>query len=173
MMLQKFILTQIIQATTPLLQTIHPNNDIYTITAKGVGTTTLKVSCWDNSDNRAWYCNITVTSDDFSGNGLEYKLVGTWKYTGSSSNGTIVLNSDKTGHITATLQSKTVHDNDFTWSAYEYKSGSTTYQYLTLSGTGVTALDSDHKITNLMSTRFTLNDYLAFGMPKETTWYKQ
>jgi len=152
---------------------ISSGNDVKTITAKGVGTTTLTAKCWDESDSRKWYCTVTVTSDDFSGKGIEYKLLGTWKYSGSSSSGTIVLNSDMTGHITATLQGSTVHDNDFTWSAYEAKNSSTTYQFLTFSGTGVSAIDCDHQVTNIMSTRFTMKGYLAFGMPSETTWYKQ
>ena len=52
-------------------------------------------------------------------------------------------------------------------------SGSTTYQFLTLKGTGVSSLDCDHQITNLSSARFTMKGYLAFGMPSETTWKKQ
>ena len=137
------------------------------ITAEKIGTAVIKMTANASSSAAGW-CTISVTAEGFEGKVLENKLLGTWKYTGSSSSGTIVLNSDMTGHITAYLNGSTVHDKDFTWSAYE-----STYQYLTLSGTGVSALDSNHKITNLKSTSFTLNDYLAFGMPKETTWYKQ
>ena len=81
------------------------------ITYKPGDTTTLKVKCWDDSDGREWCCIFTVTLDGFNGNGLEYNLIGTWKYTGSSSNGIIILNKDMSGHITATLQGNTIHDD--------------------------------------------------------------
>ena len=145
-------------------------NSIYK--AKSVGTVTVRAKDWDDN-SRSWYCYITITADGFSGNSIEYQLLGTWKYTDSSSNGTITLNADKTGHIKVTLQGSTVHDNSFTWSAYESKSGSTTYQYLSISGTGISSLDGSHRITNIRTNRFTLNDYLAFGMPQQTTWNKQ
>lgn len=141
------------------------------ITALNIGTAIIKMQ--SNQSSSSGSCVISVTSEGFEGKVIENKLLGTWVYTGSSSNGTIILNSDKTGHITAYLTSSKVHDNDFTWSAYENKSGSTTYHYLTIKGTGVDSLDGDHQITNLYSTRFTLKGYLAFGMPSETTWYKQ
>jgi len=141
------------------------------ITAVNIGTAIIKMQSNQSSSSRS--CVISVTSEGFEGKVIENKLLGTWVYTGSSSNGTIVLNSDMTGHITAYLKSSKVHDNDFTWSAYENKSDSTTYHYLTIKGTGVDSLDGDHQITNLYSTRFTLKGYLAFGMPSETTWYKQ
>lgn len=157
--------------------TITSNDDVAVslsgkvITALKIGTAIIKMQ--SNQSTSSGSCVISVTSEGFEGKVLENKLLGTWVYTGSSSNGTIVLNSDMTGHITAYLTSSKVHDNDFTWSAYENKSGSTTYHYLTIKGTGVDSLDGDHQITNLYSTRFTLKGYLAFGMPSETTWYKQ
>lgn len=141
------------------------------ITAVNIGTAIIKMQ--SNQSSSSGSCVISVTSEGFEGKVLENKLLGTWVYKDSSSSGTIVLNSDKTGHITAYLTSSKVHDNDFTWSAYENKSGSTTYHYLTIKGTGVDSLDGDHPITNIYTTRFTLKSRLAFGMPSETTWYKQ
>lgn len=142
------------------------------ITAEKIGTAVVKMTANQSSSAAGW-CTISVTAEGFEGKVLENKLLGTWKYTGSSSSGTIVLNSDMTGHITAYLQGKTVHDNDFTWSAYEGKSGSTTYQFLVIKGTGVSSLDDEHTLTNVRSNRFTMKGYLAFGMPSETTWEKQ
>ncbi|MBQ9282255.1 MAG: hypothetical protein IJ207_08675 [Treponema sp.] len=142
------------------------------ITAEKIGTAIVKMTANASSSAAGW-CTISVTAEGFEGKVLENKLLGIWKYIGSSSSGTIVLNSDMTGHITAYLNGSTVHDNDFTWSAYEGKSGSTTYQFLTLKGTGVSSLDCDHQITNLSSAKFTMKGYLAFGMPSETTWEKQ
>lgn len=150
------------------------------LTAKSVGTITVKFNDWNDVDSngiasgaKAWYCSVTITADGFSGNALEYKLLGRWVYTSSSSNGTIVLNADKTGHITAYLNSSKIHDNDFTWSASESRNGSTTYQYLSINCTETSSLDGSHRITDVRTNRFTLNDYLAFGMPQQTTWNKQ
>ena len=158
----------------------NADNGNILLTAKSVGTITVKTN--DRSDvgsdgiakgAKTWYCIITITADGFSGNSIEYKLLGTWRYKDSSSYGTIIFNRDMTGHIYVTLNSTIVHDNDFTWKATEYKNGSRTIMYFTLSGTGVSALDSGHPITELRSNRFTIDEYLAFGMPKLTTWYKQ
>ena len=158
----------------------NADNGNILLTAKSVGTITVKTNDWSDvgSDGiakgaKTWYCIITITADGFSGNSIEYKLLGTWRYKDSSSYGTIVFNSDMTGHIYVTLNSTIVHDNDFTWRATEYKNGSQTTMCFTLSGTGISALDSGHQITELRSNRFTIDEYLAFGMPKLTTWYKQ
>lgn len=142
------------------------------ITAKTIGTAIVKMTSTENS-SRSGDCVITVTSEGFDGKPIENLLLGTWNYTGSSSSGTIVLNANMTGHITAMLQSKTVHDTDFIWNAYESKNGSTTYKYLTIKNADTSSLNGEHELKKLSATQFTLKGYLAFGMPSEMTWTKQ
>ena len=139
-----------------------------TLTANAIGTAIVKMTSTTSSSS-AGYCTITVTEDGFEGSVIENMLLGTWKCSGSSYSATLVFNSDMTGHIKATLSSSTVHDNDFTWSAFEGKSS----KYFTLSGTGISGIDCQHILTNITSTKFVMSGTLAFGFPSTTTWYKQ
>ena len=134
------------------------------LTAKSIGTAVVKMISNENP-SRAAYCSISVKDKDFEGTAIENILVGTWTYKGSSFSGTLVLNSNKTGHVKATLNSSVVHDNDFTWKA--------TPSYIEISGTGESSLDKQHTIENLKSSSFTMNGYFCFGMPSTTTWKKQ
>lgn len=139
-----------------------------TLTANAIGTAIVKMTANDNP-SAAGDCVISVTEEGFEGSVIENMLIGTWKCSGSSYSATIVFNSNMTGHITATLSSSTVHDNDFTWSAFE----GTSSKYFQLSGTNVSSLDGQHTLTSITSTRFVMSGYLAFGFPSTTTWTKQ
>ena len=146
-------------------------NSIYT--AKAVGTITVRAKDW-NDDSKTWYCYITITADGFSGNAIEYKLLGVWEYTKNTSTyGTITLHADKTGHITTTLNGTKIFDNDFTWSASERTFSSTKYQFLHISNSGNSKLDDSFGLKDVRTNRFTITDYLSFGMPKETTWWNK
>lgn len=146
-------------------------NSIYT--AKAVGTITVRAKDW-NDDSKTWYCYITITADGFNGNSIEYKLLGVWEYTKNNSTyGTITLHANKTGHITTTLNGKKIFDNEFTWSASERTINSTKYQYLDISNSGNSNLDGSFGLKDIRTNRFTITDYLSFGMPKETTWWNK
>lgn len=134
-----------------------------TVTAKTVGEATVKMIS-NKNPSRAGYCTITVTSDDFSGNGVEYLLVGTWQ----NGKSTITFESGKTGSMKVYLNSKLVQDASFSWSA---SSGKT--KLLTISGSESSYINKQYTITSISSTTVKLNGYLAFGMPKETTWSKK
>lgn len=141
------------------------------LTAKAIGTAIVKMTSNINAAC-AGYCTISVTAEGFEGTPLENLLIGRWVYKDSSSSGTIVLNADKTGHITAYLGSTAMHDTSFNWSAKEEKSGSTKRHYLKIENASG-SLDGYHTLEDVRSNRFTLDEYLAFGMPKTTTWYKK
>lgn len=133
------------------------------VTAKTVGEATVKMISNENP-SKAGYCTITVTSDDFSGNGVEYLLVGTWQ----SGESTITFDSGKTGSMKVYLNSKVVQDASFSWSA---SSGKT--KLLTISGSESSYINKQYTITSVSGTTLKLSGYLAFGMPKETTWSKK
>lgn len=151
--------------------TYDKNNNI-AVTAKSVGSTILTAKSWEDNNNKTWKCCITVTSNDFSGNGIEYKLIGTWKTSGSNYSGTITFNADMTGYINVTLAGSSVHDTNFNWSASESGSGSSKRYSFTISNANDN-LNGSHGIEDLRSNRFSLNEYFAFGMPKQTTWNKE
>jgi hypothetical protein len=145
-------------------------------------------------DSRYFYrCDVTVTGSSSGGGntnisqdtttseGLKNFLIGTWTCSGTSVGrnylGTIELKANMTGHINMTLGGDTIHNKDFTWTAYTTKytnsqTGYTTAKTLSISGANEGAIDGDHTITT-GTNRFTLKDYLAFGMPQTTEWTKQ
>lgn len=149
-----------------VLQKLHKDG-ISTLEAIAVGTARVKATSWDD-ENKYWFCNFEVTDDNFTGNTLEYKLIGTWEYKDSVAQGTITFNKDKTGHLKAYLNGRVAHDTNFTWRAFT----NTTYQFFQLSGTGVDSLEVAKQISNVTSTSFKLNNYLMFGMNEITTWKK-
>lgn len=149
-----------------------------TVTAKAPGSTTVTAKAFNQSEQNktpsSLQCLINVTSDNFSGQGIEYKLLGTWK-TGSNGDnysGTITFNSNKTGSIRTTLNGTTTHDTTFNWSAAESGSGSQKTYTFTITNANDN-LNGSHGIYELRSNRFSMNEWLAFGMPQYTTWYKQ
>ncbi len=141
------------------------------LTAKAIGTAIVKMTSNINADC-AGYCTITVTAKGFDGTPLENLLVGTWVYKDSSDKGTIIFNADKTGHITTYLNGTTVHDTSFNWSVKKENSGSTKKHYLKIENASGN-LNGYYTLEDVRSNRFTLDGYLAFGMPKTTTWYKK
>ena len=161
----------------------------YTITAKAVGTVSFKLirvdadgNEIDNTYSPYRYCEITITSDDFEdfgGNTVEYKMIGTWILSGDNYSGTIELNADKTGHIISYLNNTITHDSDFNWTAKHNDSYADSSELLLYFGNVSRSADVDviggnHGIKISSDyTVFTLDEYLCFGMPKRTTWHKQ
>lgn len=143
---------------------ISMNND--TITAEAIGTATVKITSSTNS-SKAGYCIITVTSDSFSGTGLDYKMIGKWK----DGDSYIQLNSDYSGHMKIYLNSSVVQDVSFNW-ATRTEGSTKKYRYLKISNAN-DYLNKDFTITSVSSTTLKLKGYLAFGKPKETTWTKE
>lgn len=138
--------------------------------AKKAGTTTLKAKIFGSENSSpTWQCTFYVTSDEGSGgSSLSTSLVGTWKCNGSNYQGTITLYANGSGHIMTTLQGRTAHDTDFSWTVNE------STKSLTISGaSGGGKVNGSHGLEDVRSTRFTLTGYLAFGMPSRTTWTKQ
>ena len=128
-------------------------------------------------------CDVTVTGSSSGGgsaqNTLTDFLIGAWTHynpgTFGTSSGTMTLNANKTGHITAYLKGSVVHDNDFTWTAYETRDAhNKLIKILSISGTGSSsgAIDGDHTITTGTSS-FTMNCNFGFGMPNPSEWTKQ
>ena len=144
---------------------ISLNND--TITAETIGTATVKITSSTNS-SKASYCIITVTSDSFSGTGLDYKMIGKWK----DGDSYIQLNSsDYSGHMKIYLNSSVVQDVSFNW-ATRTEGSTKKYRYLKISNAN-DYLNKDFTITSVSSTTLKLKGYLAFGKPEETTWTKE
>ena len=143
---------------------ISLNND--TITAETIGTATVKITSSTNS-SKAGYCIITVTSDSFSGTGLDYKMIGKWK----DGDSYIQLNSDYSGHMKIYLNSSVVQDESFNW-ATRTEGSTKKYRYLKISNAN-DYLNKDFTITSVSSTTLKLKGYLAFGKPEETTWTKE
>ena len=121
------------------------------------------------------------SQDTSTSDGLKNYLVGTWTCSGTSFGrnyyGTLELNSNMKGHIKVTLGSDTIHDKDFTWTAYtsQYTDpslGWTTAKTLDISGTNEGALDGGHSVKTAANS-FTMSGNFAFGMPSQTTWTRQ
>lgn len=142
---------------------ISLNND--TITAEAIGTATVKITSSTNS-SKAGYCIITVTSDSFSGTGLDYKMIGKW----TDGDSYIQLNSDYSGYMKVYLNSSVVQDVSFNW-ATRTEGSTKKYSYLKISNAN-DYLNKDFTITSVSSTTLKLKGYLAFGKPEETTWTK-
>lgn len=142
---------------------ISLNNDI--ITAETIGTATVKMTSSTNS-SKAGYCIITVTSDSFSGTGLDYKMIGKW----TDGDSYIQLNSDYSGYMKVYLNSSVVQDVSFNW-ATRTEGSTKKYSYLKISNDN-DYLNKDFTITSVSSTTLKLKGYLAFGKPEETTWTK-
>lgn len=137
------------------------------ITANTVGTAIVKIISLENASKRG-ECLITVTSDTFSGSGLDYKLVGTWK----NGQDRLELHTDKSGYIKAYLNGTVIHDASFNWTTWTQDNGHTKYKYFKISN-GPTYLNKDFTILSVSSTKLKLKGYLAFGKPLETEWTKE
>lgn len=137
-----------------------------TITAETIGTATVKITSSTNS-SKAGYCIITVTSDSFSGTGLDYKMIGKW----TDGDSYIQLNSDYSGYMKVYLNSSVVQDVPFNW-ATRTEGSTKKYRYLKISN-ATDYLNKDFTIISVSSTTLKLKGYLAFGKPEETTWTKE
>lgn len=144
---------------------ISLNND--TITAETIGTATVKITSSTNS-SKAGYCIITVTSDSFSGTGLDYKMIGKW----TNGDSYIQLNSDYSGYMKVYLNNSVVQDVSFNWTTRIDGNKYKNYKYLTISN-ATDYLNKDFTIISISSTTLKLKGYLAFGKPQETTWLKE
>lgn len=145
-------------------EAISLNNE--TITADSIGTATVKITSSTNS-SKAGYCIITVTSDSFSGTGLDYKMIGKW----TDGDSYIQLNSDYSGYMKVYLNGSVVQDVSFNW-ATRTEGSTKKYRYLKISNAN-DYLNKDFTITSVSSTTLKLKGYLAFGKPEETTWTKE
>lgn len=143
---------------------ISLNDD--TITAEAIGTASITANSWDDS-SKVKYCIITVTSDSFSGTGLDYKMIGKWK----DGDSYIQLNSDYSGYMKVYLNNSVVQDVSFNWTT-RTEGSAKKYRYLKISN-ATDYLNKDFTITSVSSTTFKLKGYLAFGKPEETTWTKE
>lgn len=141
-----------------------------TLTAKSIGTAKIRVYSIAEP-SRFYYCEITVTSDDFTGNAIEYKLLGTWNSSESGNKSYIVFNADKTGSMKVYIDTTIVQDTTFDWRCYV--SGSS--NILVIENSPSSYINSNYGITFLKTTtpQFSLNGYLAFGLPQTTNWIKQ
>ena len=137
-----------------------------TITAETIGTATVKITSSTNS-SKAGYCIITVTSDSFSGTGLDYKMIGKW----TDGDSYIQLNSDYSGYMKVYLNSSVVQDVSFNW-ATRTEGSTKKYKYLKISN-ATDYLNKDFTIISVSSTTLKLKGYLAFGKPEETSWTKE
>ena len=144
---------------------ISLNDDI--ITAETIGTATVKITSSTNS-SKAGYCIITVTSDSFSGTGLDYKMIGKWK----DGDSYIQLNSDYSGYMKVYLNNSVVQDVSFNWKTRIDGNKYKNYKYLTISN-ATDYLNKDFTITSISSTTLKLKGYLAFGKPNEISWLKE
>ena len=138
------------------------------LTAKTVGTAIVTMTSNENP-LRAGDCTITVTSDDFSGNGNEYRLLGTWKSTKSGNKSYIIFNADKTGEMKVYINNSLVQDATFNWYCY------TNLSILVIENSTSSYINKNYGITFQKTSTpiFSLDGYLAFGMPHTTEWIKQ
>ena len=157
------------------------------MTGVSAGTAVVKACFKFNGledDSRYFYrCDVTVTGSSSGGgsaqNTLTDFLAGAWTHYNpgayGTSSGTLTLNSNKTGHITAYLKGSVVHNKDFTWTAYETRDAhNKPIKILSISGTGSSsgAIDGDHTITTGTNS-FTMHCNFGFGMPDPSEWTKQ
>lgn len=150
---------------------ISLNND--TITAETIGTATVKITSSTNS-SKAGYCIITVTSDSFSGTGLDYKMIGKWK----DGKNRLVLNSDKTGSLIVYTGDKLMADATFKWKTFSEGRGSNKRNYLTIYDSNDTIaqndyLEKDYTITSVSNSTLKIKGYLVVFGNLETTWTKE
>ncbi len=144
--------------------------DNNTITGESIGKTTVKItSSTDSSKKR--YCIVTVTSDSFTGTGLDYKMIGKWKYKGKDGSSYIELNSDYSGYMKVYLDNSVVQDVSLNWSTEIEGTKYKNYKYLTISNAS-DYLNKRYRIISVSSTTLELKGWLAFGMPQETKWTK-
>ncbi|MCR5252599.1 MAG: hypothetical protein K6C98_02665 [Treponema sp.] len=105
---------------------------------------------------------------------LTNKITGIWTITDSSYSGVLTLKPDNTGHLISYLGNTITHDFDFFWSVAYEESDSNTRLLLYFGKT--TPHDNNegyhHIRMNYDYTSMTFNEYLSFGMPYTTTWYK-
>lgn len=145
-----------------------------TITAETVGTATVKIISSENP-SKAGYCLITVSSDSFSGTGLDYKLIGRWK----DGDSYIQLNDDKTGQMNVYLNGTLMQDASFKWTTSTAGSGSNKRKYLTISDAVDNStssgdyLNKDYEIISVSETSLKLKGYLVVFGPLETAWTKE
>lgn len=144
-----------------------------TITAETIGTATVKITSSTNS-SKAGYCIITVTSDSFSGTGLDYKMIGKWK----DGKNRLVLNSDKTGSLIVYTGDKLMADATFKWKTFSEGRGSNKRNYLTIYDSNDTIaqndyLEKDYTITSVSNSTLKIKGYLVVFGNLETTWTKE
>ncbi len=147
--------------------------DSDTITAQTVGTATVKITSSVNS-SKAGYCIITVTSDSFSGTGLDYKMLGKW----TDKKNSLVLNSDKTGSLIVYGGSNLLSDATFKWKTYSGGTGSNKYNFFEIYDSNDNVAQNDYLeksyiITSVSSTTLKLKGYLVPFGNQETTWSKE
>lgn len=144
-----------------------------TITAETIGTATVKITSSTNS-SKAGYCIITVTSDSFSGTGLDYKMIGKWK----DRKNRLVLNSDKTGSLIVYTGDELMADATFKWKTFSEGRGSNKRNYLTIYDSNDTIaqndyLEKDYTITSVSNSTLKIKGYLVVFGNLETTWTKE
>lgn len=150
---------------------ISLNDD--TITAEAIGTATITANSWDDS-SKVKYCIITVTSDSFSGTGLDYKMIGKWK----DGKNSLVLNSDKTGSLIVYTGDNLMADATFSWKTFSEGSGSNKRNYFKIYDSNDTIakkdyLEKDYTITSVSSSTLKIKGYLVVFGNLETTWTKE
>ncbi len=145
---------------------ISLDNNNNTITGESIGKTTVKITSSTDSSKKK-YCIITVTSDSFSGTGLDYKMIGKW----TDGDSYIQLNSDYSGYMKVYLGNSVVQDVSLNWSTEIEGTQYKNYKYLTISNAS-DYLNKRYRIISVSSTTLKLKGWLAFGMPQETTWTK-
>lgn len=135
------------------------------ITAKAIGTAIVKIISLENAAKNG-SCIITVTSDAFSGSGLDYKLLGIWK----NENDVIELDVNKSGYIKCMLRGTVTQEASFNWTTRTENNGDT--KYFTISN-GPSYLNNSYMILSISSTTLKLKGRLAFGKPLETEWTRE
>lgn len=150
---------------------ISLDND--TITAEAIGTATIAANSWD-APSKVKYCIITVTSDSFSGTGLDYKMIGRWK----DGKNSLVLNSDKTGSLIVYTGDSLMTDATFSWKTFSEGSGNNKRNYFKIYDSNDTIakndyLEKDYTITSVSSSTLKIKGYLVVFGNLETTWTKE
>lgn len=135
------------------------------ITAKAIGTAVVRITSLENAA-KSGTCIITVTSDAFSGSGLDYKLLGTWK----DGNDCIELYANKSGYIKCMSGGAVTLEAVFNWTTRAENNGA--IKYFTISN-GPSYLNNTYTIVSVSSTTLKLKGRLAFGKPLETEWTRE